>query len=91
VDVTGSPPSGVTVIAFQNPSNAAIAIVAINANTGTATLPLFVAGTEWPAQVLPWVTSASDDIVSQTAIPVSGANFSATLAAQSVTTFVGSP
>jgi O-glycosyl hydrolase len=31
------------------------------------------------------------DLVAQAAITVSGANFSATLAAQSVTTFVGSP
>jgi O-glycosyl hydrolase len=37
------------------------------------------------------VTSSSDSLASQTAIPVTGANFSATLAAQSVTSFVGQP
>jgi O-glycosyl hydrolase len=63
----------------------------INANTNQATVPLFVAGTQWPASVVPWVTSPSDNLVAQSAITVSAANFSATLAAQSVTTFVGSP
>jgi len=91
VDVSGTLPSGVSVIAFQNPSDATIAIVAINKNTSQTTIPLFVAGTQWPAQVVPWVTSPSDDLVAQAAITVDGANFSATLAAQSVTTFVGSP
>jgi glucuronoarabinoxylan endo-1,4-beta-xylanase len=91
VDVTGTRPSGVSVIAFQNPNDATVAIVAINTNTSSTTIPLFVAGTQWPAQVVPWVTSSSSDLVAQTTITVSGANFSATLAAQSVTTFVGSP
>jgi glucuronoarabinoxylan endo-1,4-beta-xylanase len=65
--------------------------VAINTGTASVTLPLFVGGTEWPAQVTPWVTSASASLASQTAIPLTGARFSATLAAQSVTTFVGKP
>jgi glucuronoarabinoxylan endo-1,4-beta-xylanase len=91
IDVSGTLPSGVSVIAFQNQSDATTAIVAINTNTTQATVPLFVAGTQWPGQVVPWVTSPSDDLVAQTAITVSGANFTATLAAQSVTTFVGSP
>jgi glucuronoarabinoxylan endo-1,4-beta-xylanase len=91
VDVTGTAPSGVSVIAFQNPADGTVAIVALNTNATTTTLPVFVTGTAWPAQVVPWVTSSSDDLVAQPAIPVAGANFSATLAAQSVTTFVGQP
>jgi glucuronoarabinoxylan endo-1,4-beta-xylanase len=91
IDVTGKVPSGVSVIAFQNPTDATVAIVAINTNTSTTNLPLFVSGTEWPAQVVPWVTSSSASLGQQAAITVNGANFSATLAAQSVTTFVGKP
>jgi glucuronoarabinoxylan endo-1,4-beta-xylanase len=91
IAVSGTVPSGVSVAAFQNPTDATIAIVAINTNTTTTALPLFVSGTEWPSQVTPWVTSSSDSLASQTAIPVTGANFSATLAAQSVTSFVGQP
>ena len=91
IDVTGTLPSGVTTVAFQDPADSSVAIVAINTNTSATTLPLFVAGTEWPAQVVPWVTSSTDDLVAQAAIPVTAANFTATLAAQSVTTFVGAP
>jgi glucuronoarabinoxylan endo-1,4-beta-xylanase len=91
VDVSGPVPSGVSVIAFQNPTDSTLAIVAINANNAAATLPIFVSGSAWPATVTPWVTSANDSLTSQTAITVSGARFSATLAAESVTTFVGQP
>jgi glucuronoarabinoxylan endo-1,4-beta-xylanase len=91
IDVTGTPPSKVSVVAFQNPGDATVAIVAINPNTAATTLPIFVSGTQWPAQVVPWVTSSSDSLAQQAAIPVTGANFSASLAAQSVTTFVGMP
>jgi glucuronoarabinoxylan endo-1,4-beta-xylanase len=91
VDVTGSRPSGVSVIAFQNPTDATVAIVAINANSAATAIALFVAGHQWPAQVVPWVTSPTEDLVAKSAIAVTSANFSATLEAQSVTTFVGKP
>jgi glucuronoarabinoxylan endo-1,4-beta-xylanase len=91
IDVAGSkPPSGVSVIAFQNPADLTLAIVAINTG-GATTVPLFVKGSSWPAQVVPWVTSASDNLTAETAIALTGGNFSASLAAQSVTTFVGKP
>lgn len=91
IDVAGSkPPSGVSVIAFQNPADLTLAIVAINTG-GATTVPLFVKGSSWPAQVVPWVTSASDNLTAGTAITLTGGNFSASLAAQSVTTFVGKP
>jgi glucuronoarabinoxylan endo-1,4-beta-xylanase len=92
IDVTTTHvPSGVSVIAFANAADNTTVIVAINPNTASATVPLFVGGTEWPAQVTPWVTSSSATLASQTSIPLTGARFSATLAAQSVTTFVGKP
>jgi glucuronoarabinoxylan endo-1,4-beta-xylanase len=91
IDVAGSKPSsGVSVIAFQNPSDRTLAIVAINTG-GATTVPLFVQGSSWPAQVVPWVTSASDNLASGTAITVTSGNFVASLTAQSVTTFVGKP
>jgi glucuronoarabinoxylan endo-1,4-beta-xylanase len=86
-----SVPSGLQVVAFDNPSDNTVVVVAINSNTSSQPVSLFVSGTEWPSQVTPWVTSASDNLASQAAIPLSGARFSATLAAQSVTTFVGHP
>jgi glucuronoarabinoxylan endo-1,4-beta-xylanase len=91
IDVSGPVPAGVSVIAFGNTADNTVAIVAINENTGSTALPLFVSGTEWPGQVVPWLTSSSANLASQTALAVTGARFSATLAGQSVTTFVGKP
>jgi glucuronoarabinoxylan endo-1,4-beta-xylanase len=92
VDVAGTaPPSGVLIAAFQNPSDATTVIVAINSNMTAATVPLFVQGSSWPASVTPSVTSASDNLAAQTAVTLTGGNFSATLGAQTVTTFVGKP
>jgi O-glycosyl hydrolase len=51
---------------------------------------LFVSGAA-PCTVTPCVTSATDSIVSKTAITVTYAGFTASLEAKSVTTFVGKP
>jgi glucuronoarabinoxylan endo-1,4-beta-xylanase len=91
IDVSGPVPSGVSVIAFQNPADDTIAVVAINANASATALPLFVSGTSWPSQVTPWVTSNSANLVAQGAVSLTGARFSTMLVAQSVTTFVGKP
>jgi O-glycosyl hydrolase len=52
----------------------------------------FVAGAGWPSTVTPYVTSASSNLKPGTTLPsVTGGRFSGSLAAQSVTTFVGKP
>ena len=48
-----------------------------------------IAGGTAPAMLTPWVTSASDSFASKTAVAVTGGTFMATLASQTVTTFVG--
>jgi glucuronoarabinoxylan endo-1,4-beta-xylanase len=91
VDVAGSaPPSGVSIIAFQNPADGTLSIVAINPG-GATTVPIFVTGSSWPASVVPWTTSSSANLGVGTAIPLTAGSFSAPLTAQSVTTFVGAP
>jgi glucuronoarabinoxylan endo-1,4-beta-xylanase len=90
VDITGLP-SSLHATAFKNPADNTVAIVVINDGTSTVNLPLFVAGTSWPASVTPYVTDASNNLAEKTAITVTGANFSASIGAQSVTTFVGKP
>lgn len=90
-DVSGTLPSDTLVAAFQSPSDGTTVIVAINSAASSTTLPIFVGGTAWPAQVVPWVTSDSDNLASQPAIALSNATFTATLAPESVTTFVGKP
>jgi glucuronoarabinoxylan endo-1,4-beta-xylanase len=90
VSTSGTVPSGVLVSAYQNPADGTLAVVAINSNTSTTPLSLYVSGVV-PCSITPWVTSATDNLASKSPITVSNARFSATLDAQSVTTFVGTP
>jgi glucuronoarabinoxylan endo-1,4-beta-xylanase len=93
VDVAGAPkPSGSVplVVAFTNPPDGTVAIVVVNGGAAQ-NVSFFVAGTAWPASVTPYVTTSSSKLAAGTAISVSGGRFSASLVAQSVTTFVGKP
>jgi glucuronoarabinoxylan endo-1,4-beta-xylanase len=90
IDVSHAP-SSASIVAFGNPADGTTVIVAINAGNSDVSASFFVTGACWPSSVTPWVTSASDDLAAQAAIPVSGGRFSATLPAQTVTSFVGRP
>jgi glucuronoarabinoxylan endo-1,4-beta-xylanase len=90
VSTSGTAPSGVRVSAYINPADGTVVVVAINTNKTTTPLSLFISGVV-PCSITPWVTSATDNLASKTAITVSGARLSATLDAQSVTSFVGKP
>lgn len=92
-DVSGAPTpssSSILVVAFVNPADGTAAIVVVN-NGGNQQASFFVAGTGWPASVTPYVTSATQNLMAGAAITVSAGRFSASLEAQSVTTFVGKP
>ena len=93
VDVSGAPKaSGTTplVVAFTNLSDGTVSIVVVNGG-GAANVSFFVAGNAWPASVTPYVTTSSSKLAAGSAISVSAGRFSASLAGQSVTTFVGKP
>jgi glucuronoarabinoxylan endo-1,4-beta-xylanase len=90
VGMTGTVPSGLLVTAYTNQADGTVAIVAINNNTSTTPLSLYISGPA-PCSVTPWVTSTSDSLASKTAVSVSGGRVSVMLAAQSVTTLVGKP
>jgi glucuronoarabinoxylan endo-1,4-beta-xylanase len=90
VSTSGTVPSGVLVTAYQNPADGTLAVVAINSNTSATPLSMYISGVV-PCSITPWVTSATDNLASKSPITVSNARFSATLDAQSVTTFVGKP
>ena len=92
-DVTGAAnPSGTVplVVAFTNPPDGTVVIVVVNGG-GATTSSFFVAGSAWPASVTPYVTTSSSKLAAGSAITVTGGRFSASLAGQSVTTFVGKP
>ena len=93
MDVTGAAnPSGTVplVVAFTNPPDGTVVIVVVNGG-GAANVSFFVAGSAWPASVTPYVTTTSSKLAAGSPISVSGGRFSASLAGQSVTTFVGKP
>ena len=93
VDVSGAAKASGTVplvVAFTNLSDGTVSIVVVNGG-GAATVSFFVAGKAWPASVTPYVTTSSSKLAAGTAISVTGGRFSASLAGQSVTTFVGKP
>jgi len=90
VSTTGTVPSGVLLTAYKNPADGTVVMVAINNNTSATPVSLFVSGAA-PCTVTPWVTSATDNLAEKSPITVSNARFSASLPAQSVSTFVGKP
>ena len=93
VDVSGAPKasgSAPLVVAFTNLSDGTVSIVVVNGGSAQS-VSFFVAGNAWPASVTPYVTTSSSKLAAGTVISVSGGRFSASLAGQSVTTFVGKP
>jgi glucuronoarabinoxylan endo-1,4-beta-xylanase len=90
VGISGAP-SSVQIVPFVSQTDGTVAIVALNSGTSAQQVSFFVSGSAWPGTVTPYVTSASSNLAAGTAITVSGGRFSGSLAAQSVTTFVGRP
>jgi glucuronoarabinoxylan endo-1,4-beta-xylanase len=88
VDVTGNSNANVLLSAFKG-TDGTVVIVAINKGTSSVTLPISISGGTVPANMTPTVTSSADNLAAKTAVPVSGGSFTATLAAATVTTFVG--
>jgi O-glycosyl hydrolase len=90
VDIAGGIPAGVLLTAYKAPSSdGTVVVVAINKSAAPVMMSISISGGTVPASLTPWVTSASDDLVSGTAVPVTGGSFTASLASQTVTTFVG--
>jgi len=88
VDITGAVPEDVLLSAFTG-GDGIVVVVAINKGSATTTMPITIAGGAAPASLVPWVTSASDDLVAKTPVPVTSGSFIASLASMTVTTFVG--
>jgi glucuronoarabinoxylan endo-1,4-beta-xylanase len=88
VGITGAP-SSVQIAPFYNPADGTTAIVALNSGGSAVSVSFFVTGSCWPTTVTPYVTSASSNLAAGTAVTVSAGRFSGSLAAQSITTFVG--
>jgi len=90
VTLSGTPPTGVELTAYLSPTDGTVVIVALNSGASAVALPLYLSG-KAPCTMTPWVTSASDNLASKTAVSVSGSRLAPMLAAMSVTTLVGKP
>ena len=88
VSITGDIPSGVLLSAYKG-DDGTVVIVAINKGSAAESVPLSFSGGIAPSSLVPWVTSASSNLASTTAVTVSNGSFTAVLSAKSVTTFVG--
>jgi hypothetical protein len=75
--------------AYKDPAAGKFAIVAINSDGSTVNQTFNLANFTTVTSVTPWITSATLDLASQTAVAVTNSAFAYTLPAQSVVTFVG--
>ncbi|MGP8268486.1 MAG: InlB B-repeat-containing protein [Terracidiphilus sp.] len=89
IAATQTPQSGVHVTAFKNTSTGAFEIVAVNGNGNSVSQPFSLSGLT-ASSVTPYLTDPNNNLDAQSNIAVSNGAFSATLTADSVTTFVSS-
>lgn len=85
---TANPVSGVYVTAYKDPATGKFAVVALNNGASSQSLTYTLKGFAADS-VTPYTTTASQNLAAGSAIPVSGSGFSFELAANSVTTLVG--
>jgi glucuronoarabinoxylan endo-1,4-beta-xylanase len=89
VDVTGAIPTDVLLSAYTG-DDGTVVVVAINKGTAAASIPITIAGsTAVPTTVMPYVTSANDNLAARPAVSVTGGTFTVALDSMTVTTFVG--
>ncbi len=86
---TVNPSSNVTTSAYINTSPGKYVIIAINNNSSAQSTTFNLTGIS-TTSAAPWLTDASNDLVQQTAVAVSGNSFTYNLPAYSVMSFVGS-
>jgi len=86
VDATSNPQSNVNVSAYSGDNK--VTIVAINSGTSSVSQSFSLEDAN-VSSVTSWVTSSSSNMAASNSINVSNGSFSATLPAQSITTFVG--
>ena len=89
IDATSNPASGVYVSAFKDPVAGGFAVVAVNQNSSSVSLPISLSGFPTVDSVTPTVTSSGTNLKDQEAVSVSSNSFTYSLPAMSVVTFHG--
>jgi glucuronoarabinoxylan endo-1,4-beta-xylanase len=87
IDATSAPQAGVLVSAYKDTASGTLVIVAINQNAANVSQSFALNGIN-ASTVTPWVTSPNFNLEQQANIAASGATFSYSLPASSITTFV---
>jgi glucuronoarabinoxylan endo-1,4-beta-xylanase len=88
VNVSGNVPSNVLLSAYKG-TDGTVVVVAINPGAAEVVVPITIAGGTAPASMTPNVTSANDNLKAAAPVTVTGGILKASLAAKTVTTFVG--
>ena len=87
MDATNTGPALIS--AYKDTVAGNFAIVAINTNSSTINQTFTLTNFATVTSVTPWITSATLNLASQTAVAVTNSAFTYTLPAQSIVTFVG--
>jgi O-glycosyl hydrolase len=87
VQVAGPSPANVMVSAYKG-DNDEVVVVAINETNQAVDVPIAITGGTVPAEMVPYVTSASENWAEGAPVSVTDDSFQAALPAKSVTTFV---
>jgi O-glycosyl hydrolase len=87
VKVAGPSPANVMVSAYKG-DNDEVVIVAINETAQAVEVPITVSGGTAPTSMIPWVTSAQDDLVAKDAVTLAAGVLTASLPPMSITSFV---
>ena len=88
IDATAAPTSGLLCSAYQDPVSGKFAIVVINQNSSSTSQQFNLSGLS-ATTVTPWLTDASNNLVAQSAVPVSANSFTYNIPAQCVISFAG--
>ncbi len=88
IAATESPASGVYVTAYKDPTTGNFAIVAMNNGSSNQSITYNLKGIS-ASSVIPYTTSATQNIEEGSEIALSGSNFTANIASKSIVTFVG--
>jgi len=87
IDATNAGPALIS--AYKDPVAGNFAVVAINTNSSAISQTFTLTNFNTVTSVTPWITSATLNLASQTAVGVTNSAFSYTLPAQSLVTFAG--
>lgn len=90
VSTSGNAPDGVAVSAYVNPADDTLVIVVVNNTDSSQQVPVYISD-KAPCMLTPYETSDSQSLGEIAALTVSSSRVTLTVAAKSVTTFVGKP